>query len=108
MRRIEASFATPAIKATATRLGQRLREARLARGWTVRALAERSRVGTATLTRMEAGSVGTSLGAWLAVLEQVGLLEKFGDFDDPVSRALLDATRAKRGRRSDAHDDLDF
>lgn len=108
MRRKEADFATPATVATASRLGDLVRQARLARSWTQQDLAERARVGLATLKRMERGAVEVSLGGWLAVFESLGLLSLFDALRDPASAALLDATKAKRARRARSDDDLDF
>lgn len=109
MKRNEVQFAAPAATMAADHVVGLVRQARLARGWTVAALAERARVSTATLKRIEAGSVGTSLGAWLSVPEPLGLLRLVSDMRDPASEALLDDTRAKRGcRRAASAVDLDF
>ncbi len=107
MRRKEADFATPAALNTATHLGDLVRQARLARSWTQQGLAERARIGLATLKRLEGGAVEVSLGGWLAVLESLGLLSLLGALRDPTSAALLDATKAKRARPGQ-RDDLDF
>lgn len=107
MRRRESDFATPAAHATATHLGELVRQARLARSWTQQALAERARVSPATLKRMEGGAVEVSLGGWLSVFECLGLLPLLRELRDPASAAVLDATRAQRAR-SRARDDLDF
>lgn len=107
MRRKEAEFASPAATKAAAHLGDLVRQARLARSWTQQALAERARISLATLKRMEGGAVEVSLGGWLAVLESLGLLSLLATLRDPASAALLDATKAKRARRS-RRDDLDF
>ncbi|CAM5263729.1 hypothetical protein RLIN73S_00663 [Rhodanobacter lindaniclasticus] len=60
-------------------------------------LAERARVSLATLKRIEGGSLSTSLGAWLAVFERVGLMSRLTELRDPVSEALLNETRASDG-----------
>lgn len=108
MRRNEALFATPLAGQTAGHLAALVRTARLARGWTQSALAERARVSVATLKRIEAGSVSASLGAWLSVMEPLGLLPRLAALNDPVSQALLDETRTKRSRRPLSARDLDF
>lgn len=107
MRRNEAEFATPASLATARHLAGLVKQARLARGWSQAGLAERARISAPTMSRIEQGSVGASLGAWLAVLERLGLLSKLDQLADPASAAILDSTRAKRPLRGDATD-LDF
>jgi transcriptional regulator with XRE-family HTH domain len=107
MRRKETDFATPASLNTAAHLGALVRQARLARSWTQQGLAERARIGLATLKRLEGGAVEVSLGGWLAVFESLGLLSLLGALRDPASAALLDDTRAKRVRTGQRHD-LDF
>lgn len=107
MRRKEADFATPAALATAAHLGQLVRQARLARSWTQRGLAERARISLATLKRLEAGAVEVSLGGWLSVFDSLGLLSLLGELADPASAALLDTTKARRARPG-SRTDLDF
>lgn len=108
MRRKESEFSSPATTTAAVRLGELVRQARLARSWTQRELAERARIGLATLKRMEGGGVEVSLGGWLSVFECLGLLPLLQSLRDPASAALLDATRAKRARPAAHRDDLDF
>ncbi|MBS0574990.1 MAG: helix-turn-helix domain-containing protein [Proteobacteria bacterium] len=107
MRRKESDFATPPSKVVAVHLGELVRQARLARCWTQQALAERARIGLATLKRLEGGAVEVSLGIWLAVFDCLGLLPLLATLRDPASAALLDLTKAKRARRGRG-DDLDF
>jgi len=107
MRRKESDFATPTATQAAKHLGELVRQARLARSWTQQGLAERARVGLATLKRIEGGAVEVSLGGWLSVLECLGLLHLLQSLQDPVSAALLEATKTKRVR-STRRDDLDF
>jgi len=107
MRRNEADFANPPALSTARHLAHLVRQARLARGWSQAGLAERARISAPTMNRIEQGSVGASLGAWLAVLERLGLLHKLDQLQDPASAAVVDATKAKRPIRQDAAD-LDF
>lgn len=108
MKRQEQHFASPPAEETARRLGALVRQARLARGWTLADLGERSRVSTATLKRIEKGALSASLGAWLAVFESLGLLRLLAELRDPTSEALLDETRARRARRKRPSADLDF
>lgn len=108
MKRQEWHFASPVADQTARHLGALVRQARLARGWSLVELGERSRVSPATLKRIEKGALSASLGAWLAVFERVGLLRALAEIDDPVSAALLNETRARRARRNRAAADLDF
>ena len=70
-------------------------------------LALRAKTSIPTLRRIEGGAPETSLGTWLAVMEQVGLLPRLAALDDPATRAMLAEHQPKRARRS-AADDLDF
>ncbi len=56
MRRQESAFANLPAEATGHHLGALVRQARIARSWTLAELAERARVSLATLKRMEGGS----------------------------------------------------
>lgn len=107
MRRKEADFASAPVSRAAEHLGNLVRQARLARSWTQRDLAERARISLATLKRLEGGAVEVSLGGWLTVFESLGLLSLFGTLQDPASAALLDTTKTKRVRPR-RRGDLDF
>lgn len=108
MRRSSQAFITPAADEVAQHLGSLVRQARLARRWTIADLAERARAGTATIKRIEAGSSAVSLGTWLSAFECLGLLPLLKNLRDPVATALLDETRIQRARRKAPSDDLDF
>lgn len=107
MSRPEAQFVTPAAKAVALHLGSLVRQARLSRGWSQAAAAERARVSRLTWIRVEKGIAQVSLGACLSIFEVVGLLPLLAVLDDPASRAVLDATRATDPRAT-RMTDLDF
>lgn len=92
--------------ATAQRLAGLVRDARLARRWTQVELAERARVGVATIKRIESGSPAPSLGSWLAAFDGLGLLPLLGSLKDPAAAALLRETQRQRARRT--AQDLDF
>ncbi len=108
MKRRESEFASQPVEATGRHLGALVRQARIARRWTMAELAERARVSLATLKRIEGGSLSTALGAWLAVFELVGLMSRLAELRDPASEALLNKTRAKRARGKSVKSDLDF
>jgi transcriptional regulator with XRE-family HTH domain len=108
MKRQALNSISPGAQSVATHLGSMVRQSRLARQWTLAELAERARVSTATLKRLEAGSSSTSLEVWLAVFERLGLLPLLQGLEDPTSAALLDETRPKRARRKQAASNLDF
>ncbi len=107
MRRLETAYATSASQQTAQHLATLVKNARIARGWSQLNLAERARISPATMSRIEQGNLGASLGTWLAVFERLGLLAKFAQLSDPASEAILDSTRAKRPLRSNTPD-MDF
>ncbi|WDM67886.1 helix-turn-helix transcriptional regulator [Xanthomonas cucurbitae] len=107
MRRLETAYATSASQQTAQHLATLVKNARIARGWSQLNLAERARISPATMSRIEQGNLGASLGTWLAVFERLGLLAKFAQLRDPASEAILDSTRAKRPLRSNTPD-MDF
>ena len=107
MRRKTSDFATLAAQQTAKHLGDMVRSARLARGWSQESLAERARVSPATMNRLEKGGVNIALGTWLAAFERLGLLSKLDQLRDPVSEAILEQTKTKRPIRNKPSD-LDF
>ncbi len=108
MKRQAQKFTNLPAEETARILGTLVRQGRLARQWTIAELAERARIGTATLKRIEKGATSASLGVWLSVFERLGLLPLLNELDDPASAALLNQTRTKRARRKPAAADLDF
>lgn len=108
MKRTANNFITPAADTVARHLGSLVRQGRLARQWTLAELAERARIGTATLKRIEKGAGSVSLGVWLSVFELLGLLPLLKNLQDPAAAALLDATRTRRARRKHTATDLDF
>ena len=55
------------------RLGQRIRVARIRRGWSVADLASKAGINRNTLTALELGKPGTSIGVCLTVLWALGL-----------------------------------
>lgn len=74
-------------------LGQRLREARLRRRFTVTQVAERAAVSRPTLNKVEQGDAAVTMGTYLRVLAVLGLENDVGLLaaEDPVGRRLQDA-----------------
>jgi len=84
------------------RFGERLRLARLRRRLTAKQVAERAGMAPMTLRSLERGSAGVTMGAYLAVMQVLGI-EK--DLDllgaaDPMGRELQDARLTARGKPS--------
>lgn len=108
MKRKESDFASPAVLHATQHLARLVRQARLARNWSQADLAERARISAPTMHRIEKSGVESSMGAWLSVLECLGLLGKITNISDAVSTAIIESTQAKRPRKNRADRDLDF
>jgi transcriptional regulator with XRE-family HTH domain len=74
-------------------LGERLRQARLRRRFTVTQVAERAPVSRPTINKVEHGNAAVTLGTYLHVLVVLGLENdlKLIAAEDPVGRRLQDA-----------------
>lgn len=84
------------------RFGERLRLARLRRRLTAKQVAERAGMAPMTLRSLERGGAGVTMGAYLAVMQVLGI-EK--DLDllgaaDLMGRELQDARLTARGKPS--------
>lgn len=104
---------SPEVLARLEALGQRVRLARLRRGWSVAELAEKAGMSRNSLTALESGKPGTGLGAWITVLWALGLdgsLDAVADPDaDLHGKALEAARRPARARKTHfAAEDHDF
>lgn len=93
-------------------LGQRLREARLRRRFTVTQVAERASVSRPTLNKVEQGDPAVTLGTYLRVLAVLGLEHDLDQVaaHDPVGRRLQDAAlnvprRAPKRKKLDSPSD---
>ena len=73
-------------------LGERLHLARLRRRYSAEAVAVRAGITRVTLARVEKGDVGTSIGAYVAVLRVLGLQSDIDGIakDDQLGRKLQD------------------
>ena len=73
--------------------GERLRLARKRRRMTARAVAERAGMAPMTLRSLERGGSGVTIGAYLAVMQVLGIEHDIGQLAaaDPVGRELQDA-----------------
>ncbi len=94
-------------------LGQRIRIARIRRGWSVADLASKAGINRNTLTALELGKPGTAVGVCFTVLWALGLERTLDGVADPDAdlhgKALEAAKRPSRaGRPRKASDDYDF
>ena len=83
----------PPMERRLSRLGERIRLARLRRRLSAKLVAERAGMSVMTLRNVERGGMGVTIGAYLAVLHVLGL---DGDLDtvaavDTLGRDLQDA-----------------
>jgi transcriptional regulator with XRE-family HTH domain len=94
-------------------LGQRIRIARIRRGWSVADLASKAGVNRNTLSALERGKPGTAVGVCYTVLWALGLDQSLGAVADPDSdlhgKALEASRRPLRaGKSRKASDNYDF
>lgn len=84
------------------RFGERLRLARLRRRLTAKQVAERAGMAPMTLRSLERGGAGVTMGAYLAVMQVLGIekdLDLLGAVDS-MGRELQDARLTARGKPS--------
>ncbi|MEA3126561.1 MAG: hypothetical protein QOD67_3580 [Caballeronia sp.] len=94
-------------------LGQRIRIARIRRGWSVTDLASKAGINRNTLTALELGKPGTAIGVCFTVLWALGLeqaLDAVADPDADLHGKALEASRRpmRAGKPRKASDDYDF
>lgn len=79
---------SPAVRRELRKLGTSLREARLRRRLTQELVAERAGMTRPTLRRAERGDPSVSAGSYALILQALGLLNDWGNIDDPVGDQL--------------------
>ncbi|TVR66576.1 MAG: hypothetical protein EA420_01515 [Candidatus Competibacteraceae bacterium] len=94
-------------------LGQRVRVARIRRGWSVADLASKAGINRNTLTALELGKPGTAVGVCFTVLWVLGLdrtLDGVADPDADLHGKGLEAARrpSRAGKPRKASEDYDF
>ena len=93
--------------------GDRIRVARIRRGWSVAELAAKAGCNRNTLTALEHGKPGTAFGTFVAVLWALGLdqsLDAVADPDADLHGKALEASRrpSRAGRSRKPRDDYGF
>lgn len=76
------------VKRALKKLGQGLRDARKRRRLTMELAAERAAMSRATLSKIEKGDEGVSLGAYAKVLFVLGMIERLVELADPTFDSL--------------------
>jgi transcriptional regulator with XRE-family HTH domain len=92
-----------AVRKGLRKLGADIQVARKRRRLTMGIVAERAFISRNTLTRVERGDAGVSLGVYATVLFVLGLAERLGDLADPLTDAVglsLEAERLPQRARS--------
>lgn len=108
------NFAIPLhVSERIAQLGQRIRVARIRRGWSVADLASKAGINRNTLTALELGKPGTSIGVCFTVLWALGLeksLDSVADPDGDVHGKALEAARrpTRAGKPRKTSNDYDF
>jgi transcriptional regulator with XRE-family HTH domain len=112
--KIMSNFAIPLhVSERVAQLGQRIRVARIRRGWSVVDLAGKAGVNRNTLTALELGKPGTAIGVCFTVLWALGLeksLDAVADPDTDVHGKALEASRrpTRAGKPRKTGNDYDF
>jgi transcriptional regulator with XRE-family HTH domain len=94
-----------------TRLGERLRTARLRRNLTIQEVADKIGTGPRAIMDAEKGKVSTGIGVYVALLWVYDVLSTFNELADPnldEQGLTLAAAKAKTRARKGAGLDNDF
>jgi transcriptional regulator with XRE-family HTH domain len=87
----------PATSELLRQFGERLRVARLRRRLSAKQVAERAGMNPMTLRSLERGGAGVTIGAYLAVMQVLGIEKELDSLaqTDPIGRSLQDARLIK-------------
>ncbi len=104
MLKAKLSSAPLPVTRTLRKLGQDIRDARLRRRIPVAILAERASISRATLSKVEKGDLGVSVGTYATVLFTLGMADRLADVadarHDTVGRELDEERLPERIRLS--------
>lgn len=76
------------VRRALAKLGQDLQDARKRRRIPMRLAAERASISRATLTKIEKGDEGVSIGAYARILFVLGMIQRLVELADPKFDAL--------------------
>ncbi len=110
-RNINNLTAPAAVTSAIQQLGANVATARVRRGLRQEDLARKAGISKVTMNRIEAGALGTGIGAYTAVLWAMGLhdaVSRLADPDDDVEGTTLEAARrpARVGLSRELSDDF--
>lgn len=109
---LDADKTPPTILHTLRRLGENIAQARLRRNLRQEDLARKAGISRPTLSAVEAGRLGTGIGAYAAALWAMDLLDDLelvgSAAVDVEGQGLLEARLASRSRASGSELDDDF
>lgn len=71
-----------AVRRALTKLGQDIYDARKRRGLSAKVLSDRAFTSRVTLSRIENGDYGVSIGIYASVLHALGMIERIADLAD--------------------------
>jgi transcriptional regulator with XRE-family HTH domain len=96
---LRSDAAPAAVVDTVTRLGANIAAARVRRRWSQESLARKAGITRPTMSRVEAGELGTGIGAYVSALWAMGLHHDLADvadlFHDSEGRTLEAARMPK-------------
>ncbi|WP_051990170.1 MULTISPECIES: helix-turn-helix transcriptional regulator [unclassified Labrenzia] len=79
-------------------LGENIRVARLRRRLTAEIIAQRAGTTRQTVAKIEQGDPAVKIGTYVAVLQALGLINGWGNIDDPVGDQISLDDLPKRAR----------
>ena len=101
---------SPRATAALTGVAERLRRARMRRGWTQTQMSMFLMLGEATYRRIEKGSPAVAIGAWVSAFEQLGLLSEMDGLllydNDRIGASIEQSRKSVRRKKQLSLDEL--